>query len=283
MLKKLIIFLILATAIALFALANRPPKEFVLQTDVLNEASGIDFGILNKEVLFSHNDSGNKAEIYALTIDGKILSTLILKGTKNRDWEDIAVAKDPQNDISYIYIADIGDNNAKYNTVYVYRFKEPQLTGKNEILQISAVDTIEISYEDGPRDAEAIFLEPKTGDIYIISKREEQVGLYRVPYPFNFKDKNNARRIASLPLSWVTAADLSNNGKLLLVKTYTGIYRYKIMLDDKNIIILSKEAKTMPYITEPQGEAVCWDAKNKGYFTLSEAAAGINQTLYYYK
>jgi hypothetical protein len=55
------------------------------------------------------------------------------------------------------------------------------------------------------------------------------------------------------------------------------------MLDDKNIIILSKEAKTMPYITEPQGEAVCWDAKNKGYFTLSEAAAGINQTLYYYK
>ena len=148
MLKKLIIFLILATAIALFALANRPPKEFVLQTDVLNEASGIDFGILNKQVLFSHNDSGNKAEIYALTIDGKILSTLILKGTKNRDWEDIAVAKDPQNDISYIYIADIGDNNAKYNTVYVYRFKEPQLTGKNEILQISAVDTIEIIYED---------------------------------------------------------------------------------------------------------------------------------------
>lgn len=283
MLKKLIIILILVTAIALFALAHRPPKEFVLQTDVLNEASGIDFGIQSKQVLWSHNDSGNKAEIYALNTEGQLLSTLSLKGVQNRDWEDIAVAKDPLSDISYIYIADIGDNNAKYNSVYVYRLREPQLTGKDEILQSSEFKTIEINYEDGPRDAEAIFLEPNTGDIYLISKREEQVGLYRIAYPFNFRAKNIARRIASLPLNWVTAADLSSNGKQLLVKTYTGIYKYKTKLDDNKNITLSKEAKTMAYLTEPQGEALCWDAKNKGYFTLSESAKGITQTLYYYK
>ncbi|HNX02050.1 MAG TPA: hypothetical protein PLE33_02165 [Candidatus Cloacimonas sp.] len=283
MLKKLIIILILVTAIALFALAHRPPKEFVLQTDVLNEASGIDFGIQNKQVLWSHNDSGNKAEIYALNTEGQLLSTLSLKGVQNRDWEDIAVAKDPLSDISYIYIADIGDNNAKYNSVYVYRLREPQLTGKDEILQSSEFKTIEINYEDGPRDAEAIFLEPETGDIYIISKREEQVGLYRIAYPFNFKDKNIARRITSLPLTWVTAADLSSNGKQLLVKTYTGIFKYKTKLDAQKNITLSKEAKTMPYLTEPQGEALCWDAKNKSYYTLSESARGITQTLYYYK
>lgn len=283
MLKKLIIILLLVTAIALFALAHRPPKEIVLQTDVLNEASGIDFSIQNKQVLWSHNDSGNKAEIYALNTEGQLLSTLILKGVQNRDWEDIAVAKDPLSDISFIYIADIGDNNAKYNSVYVYRLKEPQLTGKDEILQSSEIKTIEINYEDGPRDAEAIFLEPETGDIYLISKREEQVGLYRIAYPFNFKDKNIARRIASLPLTWVTAADLGSNGKQLLVKTYTGIYKYKTKLDDKKNITLSKEAKTMPYITEPQGEALCWDVKNKSYYTLSESASGITQTLYYYK
>jgi len=252
MLKKLIIILILVTAIALFALAHRPPKEFVLQTDVLNEASGIDFGIQNKQVLWSHNDSGNKAEIYALNTEGQLLSTLSLKGVQNRDWEDIAVAKDPLSDISFIYIADIGDNNAKYKSIYVYRLKEPQLTGKDEILQSSEFKTIEINYEDGPRDAEAIFLEPETGDIYIISKREEQVGLYRIAYPFNFRDKNIARRIASLPLTWVTAADLSSNGKQLLVKTYTGIFKYKTKLDAQKNITLSKEAKTMPYLTEPQ-------------------------------
>jgi len=283
MLKKLIIILILVTAIALFALAHRPPKEFVLQTDVLNEASGIDLSIQNKQVLWSHNDSGNKAEIYALNTEGQLLSTLTLKGVQNRDWEDIAVAKDPLSDISFIYIADIGDNNAKYKSIYVYRLKEPQLTGKDDILQSNEIKTIEINYEDGPRDAEAIFLEPNTGDIYLISKREEQVGLYRIAYPFNFMDKNIARRIASLPLTWVTAADLSSNGKQLLVKTYTGIYKYKTKLDDKKNITLSKEAKTMPYITEPQGEALCWDAKNKGYYTLSESARGITQTLYYYK
>lgn len=129
-----------------------------------------------------------------------------------------------------------------------YRFKEPQLTGKNEILQISAVDTIEIIYEDGLLMRKQSFWNPKQEIFISISKREEQVGLYNVPYPFNFKDKNNARRIASLPLSWVTAADLSNNGKLLLVKTYTGIYRYKIMLDDKNIIISAKKPKLCPIL-----------------------------------
>ena len=220
MLKKLIIILILVTAIALFALAHRPPKEIVLQTDVLNEASGIDLSIQNKQVLWSHNDSGNKAEIYALNTEGQLLSTLTLKGVQNRDWEDIAVAKDPLSDISFIYIADIGDNNAKYKSIYVYRLKEPQLTGKDEILQSSEIKTIEINYEDGPRDAEAIFLEPNTGDIYLISKREEQVGLYRIAYPFNFRAKNIARRLASLPLNWVTAADLSSNGKQLLVDLY---------------------------------------------------------------
>jgi hypothetical protein len=283
MLKRVVFFLLLATAIALFALVNHPPKEYVLQTDLLNEASGIDLGILNRQVLWSNNDSGNKAEIFALGTDGKLLATLAIKNAKNRDWEDIAIAKDPYNGKSYIYIADIGDNSAKYNSVYIYRVLEPLITKKNEIMQSGPVDTIEINYADGPRDAEAIFLEPKTGDIYIISKREEQVGLYQIAYPFNFQDKNIAERICSLPLSWVTAADLSDDGKLLIIKTYTSIYRYKTKLDNNNIITLSPNPKSLPYITEPQGEAICWDAKNKGYYTLSEADKGIKQTLYYYK
>jgi len=283
MLKKLVFVLILVTAIALFALVSHPPKEYVLQTDLLKEASGIDLGIVNKQTLWSHNDSGNQAEIYALGTDGKLLATLTINNTKNRDWEDIAIAKDPHTGKSYIYIADIGDNNAKYNSVYIYRVREPLIANNDKIIQSSQVDTIEIQYEDGPRDAEAIFLEPKTGDIYLISKREEQVGLCRIAYPFNFQNISTAERICSLPLSWVTAADLSDNGKLLIIKTYTSIYRYKTKRDDKSIITLSQNFKSLPYITEPQGEAICWDAKNKGYFTLSESATSVKQALYHYK
>lgn len=283
MLKRIVFFLLLATAIALFALVNHPPKEYILRTEALNEASGIDLGKRNEKVLWSHNDSGNKAEIYALKTDGSLLDTLRINNVVNRDWEDIAVAQDPYSGESYIYIADIGDNNAKYKSVYIYRIKEPQIVPQEDLIQIGKVDTIEVCYADGPRDAEALFWEPKTGDLYIISKREEQVGIYRIAYPFNFKDNNKAERICSLPISWVTAADLSDNGKRLLIKTYTGIYKYKVMMGNNHIIALSQNPKSLPYLTEPQGEAICWDANNKGYFTLSESAKGVKQVLYHYK
>ncbi len=101
------------------------------------------------------------------------------------------------------------------------------------------------------------FREPNTGDIYLISKREEQVGLYRIAYPFNFKDKKISPCELLLCLySGYRRPD--SNGKQLLVKTYTGIYKYKTKLDDKKNITLAKEAKTMPYITELlKGEALC--------------------------
>ena len=40
----------------------------------------------------------------------------------------------------------------------------------------------------------------------------------------------------------------------------------------------------MEYQLEIQGEAVCWDYENKGYFTLSERVdEKDNQFLFYYK
>ncbi len=200
MLKKLIIILILVTAIALFALAHRPPKEIVLQTDVLNEASGIDLSIQNKQVLWSHNDSGNKAEIYALNTEGQLLSTLTLKGVQNRDWEDIAVAKDPLSILGKAIFILLILVIITLNTILCIftGFKEPLIANNDKIIQSSQVDTIEIQYEDGHRDAEAIFLEPKTGDIYLISKRRAG-GSISDCLSFQFQNISTAERICSLP------------------------------------------------------------------------------------
>ena len=119
---------------------------------------------------------------------GKLLATLTINNTKNRDWEDIAIAKDPHTGKSYIYIADIGDNNAKYNSVYIYRVREPLIANNDKIIQSSQVDTIEIQYEDGPRDAEAIFLEPKTGDIYLIRQKRRAGGSISDCLSFQFSE-----------------------------------------------------------------------------------------------
>jgi dipeptidyl aminopeptidase/acylaminoacyl peptidase len=270
-------------AIGYVALAARPPREFVLQTDRLDEASGLDYSLVNAGILWSHNDSGGAAAIYALDAEGKLVTTLQLHGITNRDWEDIAVAKDPKTGKSQIYIGEIGDNGAKYSSIKIYKVDEPTLNLQDTLLICKAVETIEIQYEDGPRDAEALFVEPRSGSIYIISKREAEVGVYIVAYPYSTTSLNIAKKIGTLPLSWVTAADISPNGKQVLLKTYTGVFKLKTKLGNNRELAFSRKPKALPYKIEPQGEGLCWDSKGKGYYTLSEASKNIAQVLYFYR
>ncbi|MDD4310224.1 MAG: hypothetical protein PHO32_07570 [Candidatus Cloacimonetes bacterium] len=282
MLKKGIFLIIILAAIGYVALSARPPQEFVLQTDRLEEASGIVHSRINEGIIWTHNDSGGKAEVYAIDLKGKLVATLELKGIKNRDWEDIAISYDAKTKKSYLYIGEIGDNAAKYPSVKVYRVEEPYLNPADSLIFTEDIETCEIVYEDGARDAEALFIEPKSGDIYIISKREEQVGLYRIAKPFAINKIQTAKRISNLPLSWVTAADISAKGNYLLVKTYSGVWQFKCSINSSGNLTLSRKPRSLPYIVEPQGEGLCYAAKGKSYYTLSEAGE-VPQVLYFYK
>ena len=282
MLKKAILLLIVLGAIGLFALSSRAPKEYIIQTNSIDEASGIASSILNSGILWTHNDSGGKPEVYGIDGSGHLKAILTLEGVKNRDWEDIATMKDPKTGKSYIYVGEIGDNGARHPSVFVYKVEEPHINDKDSLYTATSIDKYEIKYEDGARDAEALFIDPATKDIYIISKREEHVGVYRVANP-STAEVNTAKKISTLSLTWVTAADISPNGKHLLVKTYTGIWRYKLSRASNGELILNKTPKAMPYKLEPQGEAVCYDTKGKAYYTLSEAGESGVQVLFLYK
>jgi len=176
---------------------------------------------------------------------------------------------------------EIGDNAAKYSSCFIYRFPEPEIA--DTLIVVSEIDTIEFVYEDGPRDAEALFADPRTGDLYVISKRETNPGVYRIAYPQSFQAMNIAHRVASLPYNWVTAADICPSGRYILVKTYSAIYRYKRGARQDIAAALSGRYKSLPYKLEGQGEAVAWDHKGKGYFTISERLGETPVELYYYK
>ncbi len=283
MVKRLVLLIIVICALGWLALNAKAPQEETLQTDLLKEASGLAISYQNPGILYSHNDSGGAAKIYALDSQGKLRASISLTEASNRDWEDMATAKDSKTGKSYIYVGEIGDNAARYKSVKVYRFPEPRLDKADSLITIKDMDSIEIEYEDGARDAEALFIDHRGGDIYIVSKREDRVGLYHVKPPYQLNSINTAIKIGELPLSWVTAADLSPNGKKLLVKTYTGVWQFKVKRDKSGTITLGKRPKSRPYHLEPQGEGICWDLRGKGYFTLSEADGDAPQTLYYYK
>ena len=91
----------------------------------VDEASGIAASHLVDDVYWVHNDSGNTAEVYAIGGDGRDLGVYAVSGATNVDWEDIAVGPGPNAGLSYLYLADIGDNTSARADVVVYRVPEP--------------------------------------------------------------------------------------------------------------------------------------------------------------
>lgn len=279
--KRLVIFILMLGALGLAVLMARSLQHDTVEEPEINEASGLAASLRTPGLLYTHNDSGNPPYVFVLNKRGLMPAKIHLPSLKNRDWEDIAVGFDPVDKKPYVFIGEIGDNADIHPSVFVYRFAEPEIL--DTLITVDQVQRIEFVYEDGPRDAEALFADPRNGDLYIISKRESNSGVYQLPYPQSFNSVNTARRVANLPYNWVTAADISPNGKSILVKTYSHIYRYKRGGKMSVAAALNGKYRALTYQLEGQGEAVAWDDKGKGYFTLSERLGATPVELYYYK
>jgi hypothetical protein len=285
--KKTMRAIILIASLALvfgFISRNDPaPRIYRVQSPEIDECSGMASSRLNRDLLYTVNDSGGQSIVYALDTQGNLRHRIALRGTQNRDWEGLAIGPGPRSNTSYIYVGEIGDNSARYGEIYVYRFAEPNLSQADSLVSVDTVDTLSIVFEDGPRDAEALMVDPKTRDIVIISKREASVGVYLIPYPQSTQSVNTARKVATLPLSWVTSCDISPNGRTILVKTYTNVYKFKRGRNQSLSQAFGGKLKALPYELEPQGEAICFSSSGRGRYTLSERAQGKDLHLYFYR
>jgi len=253
----------------------------------LNEVSGIVASSVNKGLYYVHNDSGGKPEVYAIDGKGKIKAVFVLNNTINRDWEDIAIGPGPEQGRNYVYVGEIGDNRAQYSTVYLYRFAEPDLKTiprkKRSSYLISDIDTLRFVFEDGAKDCETLFIDAVNGDVYLVSKREQTVGLYQIKEPLSKTEINTAKRILSLDFALAVGGDLSQKNNKVLIKTYEKIYLWHIPKGLSIADALSLPYAELPYETEPQGEAICWSGDGKNYLTLSEKYSDKPLYLYTYK
>ncbi len=235
-------------------------------------------------MFWTHNDSGNKPELFLIDANAKCKTTVFLSGIKNRDWEDIAVGPGPMKDRSYIYVGDIGDNSAQHEIKFIYRFIEPKLSDTTKQISISEFDTIKFSLPDGIRDTESLMIDPLTKNIYIISKREpKEVHVYKLPFPQSTTEVITAALVLKIPYTFIVAGDISADGSEVLIKSYSNIYYWKKKQDKSIEELLKTPASILPYETEAQGEAITFDRANEGYYTLSEEANMKKPHLMFYK
>lgn len=259
-------------------------KKGTLDNKDIDEASGLVASRRNPGYLWTHNDSGGDARIFLIDSTGQSAATVYVKGISNRDWEDLAIGGGPDSSKVYLYIGDIGDNFGQYEYKYIYRIEEPVLSTIQGHITVSQVDSIKFSLPGRPRDTEALMIDPLSNDLYLFSKRERTINLYRIPFPHNIQNTFVAEKVASdLPFTRIVAADWSSDGGEILIKSYEEVFYWKRKEKEPMEELMRSKPFNLPYKTEPQGESIAFSYDGSGYYTLSEKTKHTKPTLMFYK
>lgn len=257
-----------------------PVRKGSLASSELDEVSGLVASHTQQGVFWAHNDSGDRARVFAITVEGRVLAEVQLGGLELVDAEDIALGPGPHTGVDYLYLADTGNNWRWRDSVRIHRIEEPLIAqdGSHEKL-VRAPFSIEVSYEDGPHDSETLLVDGQTGDLYLVAKRrlltrEWNVGVYRLPAEELQTQKVRARRVATIGLGPVTAGDMTADGSVIMVRNYHDALYWKRGPGQTVAQAFMSPACALPLAEDDhQGEALALLPDGSGYVTTSEGAS----------
>jgi hypothetical protein len=247
-----------------------------VESSALTETSGTAASSANAGVLWAHNDSGDSARVFAMSTTGEHLAWFTLGGATAIDWEDMATGPGPQPGQSYLYVGDLGDNNHVRSSIVVYRVPEPvvdiqQPPGDGQVL--GNVDALVLHYPDGAHDAEALAVDPATGDIVIVTKEVSgQSGVYVRSAAAPSATLSSKAPVQLGAGTLVTGADAAPDGTAVLLRTYTSVLVYPRPGGSSLDEAFQSGSCTGASASEPQGEAIAVTADGLGYVTISEGS-----------
>jgi len=227
----------------------------------IEEASGLVNSAINPGMFWTHNDSGADAKLFLIDQEGNIHLKVFLSGAESFDWEDIARHG------AYLYIADMGDNDAKREHIIIYKIKEPRWDSLQTQLTLDSFEQMSLQYAEGARDAESLLFDHRTQELIIVTKREKNCHVYAFPFEPNIDPIAIASK-GTLPATLFTAGDINSSTGEILLKNYKKIYYWEASENPAVLRIAEGPDYTLPYKEEPQGEAIAWT--DEGFVTLSE-------------
>jgi len=249
----------LVVALAAPAVADGGDEGFTIKDPRITESSGLAASHAHPGIYWTHNDSDDGAYLYAVdSSTGKTVATITMTGVgAPRDVEAISIGPDDN-----LYVGDIGDNlGGKWAYVWIYKLPEPKVLKDQTIRATQYV----VKYADGPRNAEALMVHPKTGRVYIADKNEDGGHLYEGPAQLSTSGTNVFRSVAPIDL-WVTDGAFSPDGEQLAVRGYFG----GIVYDWNGGKIKRQGRLNVPL--QGQGESVTYSADGAKLMYGSEGA-----------
>ncbi|HWB79158.1 MAG TPA: hypothetical protein VG755_29560 [Nannocystaceae bacterium] len=241
------------------------------------EASGLAASRAHPGVLWVHNDSGDGARVFAIYESGASLAELAIDDAIALDWEDMSLGPGPDEGVDYLYFGDIGDNPELRATVQVYRVAEPDPADGSGT--VTGAVMLDLNYPDGSHNAETLLVDPKTGDIVIVTKEARGPSIVFVaPFPQEEGAPIDMQAIgelafgsATLPGSELaTGGDISPDGSTIAIRTYDSVFGWR-----RTPTMTLEEAFAgapcpLPMMARTQGEALAFTTD--AYYTVSEGA-----------
>jgi len=256
----------------------------------VQETSGLAPSRRTDDLFWAHNDSGSGPVLHALGADGRDRGRLRLTGATAEDWEDLASFE--LDGRAWLLVADVGDNfaNRPHGVLHVVAEPDPATLapGREQVAPVAW--SLVFRYEDGPRDCEAVAVDPRDRSVWLLSKRDAPARLYRLPLAPAPRDQpavarfvvpvpglpqpNALQRRITQPLfayrGQPTALDFSADGSLAAVLTYGALVLYPRHPAEDWAAALARPPRLLPAHALPQAEAACFSRDGRSLYVCSE-------------
>jgi hypothetical protein len=243
-----------------------------LQDKAITESSGLAASRRDDDLLWTHNDSGNRPLLFAFDRRGRSRGTFAVTGATVVDWEDMAAGPGP--DGPALYIGDIGDNERSRDDCAVYRVPEPKVgpPGSPARGKTAPAARFPFRYPDGPHDAETLMAHPRSGDLYLVTKGERPPVLYRLPRPRRPGRPVTLERLGALKgvSRSLTGGAISPDGRRVVLRDYAVGFEY-LLPDSRSLAPILRTQPALFFLaSESQGEAIAYRRDGRALLTTSE-------------
>jgi hypothetical protein len=256
-----------------------PPRQLAeLANPSIVESSGLACSRTAPGLFWTHNDSDSEPRIYLFDSQGRDLGSCLLAGAPAYDWEDMASFT--WKGKHYLLLGDVGNNDLGPFAQILHLVEEPGVDPRRglTVREIPLVKSISFSYEDEPRNCEAVAVDPADRTVLLATKEFAlKCYVYTLPWPSDEPGKTQpskkalvARLIATLKIPLVTAMDVSPDGRRAILLTYANAYEFVREHEEGWPAAFAREPREIVMPPRVQGESICYGPDGKTLYLTSE-------------
>jgi sugar lactone lactonase YvrE len=217
--------------------------EFSFRDPAIVEGSGL---VVTDGLFVTVNDSGDSGRVFVVSPSGETVGVTSWDGEPT-DVEALAPAGP-----GHVWVGDTGDNTASRDSVDV--FKVPVGRGDRRVTP----ERYELVYPGGARDAETLMANPRTGQLFVVSKILFGGTVYAAPRHLSPDHPNKLRPVAD-SVAFATDGSFFPDGRHYIVRGY----------GDATVFTFPghEEVGTFRLPKQKQGEGIAVDADGEVFIS----------------